>query len=473
MANTLYNSSSLNCVQELLYRALGLKLDPAFVSYSLDATNAILTVTALPQAADGRKGIYTGTVTFPYRKQDLSAIVPKDIVFGESYPMTWDRLKSYLKASYDFLLEDGDFYVQGDSTQTPLMPGATIGVNPNPTNGQIVLVATPQSGRWLAGSTLPLTITASGAGAPGNHIAIVGKAPDGVVGQPYDATYSVSGGAGPYTWSLISGTLPGTLNSSTGEIRNDATTVTGSYSWTVRCTDSTGRFLDFSDSCAILASSSVFMHDTFTGTSGTRLVDHTGEIGGWVNYSGFNITYDPTLMLLDGNHAIYASGSSNESTAVSNVVAPQMDFYAELVVNTGNLPTTAQSATGLTLYEHMDITGQLATFVRGVQVYFRQDFTTIYEPDYAVAVGPTANSSISLASPLPSNHTFTLRVEYRFSQSSIKVYIDGVLVFDISSPDYALSSGPPIKPGVYAFDIDSFGVSGEGLTVHSIELGTL
>lgn len=252
--NTIYNSSSLNCVLELLYRALGVQLDPAFVSYSLDTTNAVLTITALAQAADGRKGIYSGTTKFNYHKLNLASFVPQDIVYGESYPMTWDRLKTYMKASFDFLLEDGEFYVSGDPNQTPLQPGMTIAVPPNPSNGQIQLIATPAAGRWTAGSPLPLTITASGAGAPGNHMVASGSAPDGVFGQAFSYQYQIYGGVGPYKWTLVSGMLPVSLDQASGTISTANVNAQGaSYTYTLRCTDAAGRTADITDTIVIAA----------------------------------------------------------------------------------------------------------------------------------------------------------------------------------------------------------------------------
>lgn len=65
--------------------------------------------------------------------------------------------------------------------------------------------------------------------------------PGGSIGSPYTATLAASGGVVPYTWSILSGTLPAglTLNGSTGVI-SGTPTASGSSSFTVQCTDSTG-----------------------------------------------------------------------------------------------------------------------------------------------------------------------------------------------------------------------------------------
>ena len=64
--------------------------------------------------------------------------------------------------------------------------------------------------------------------------------PDGVVGTPYSAPVSAVGGTPPYSWSLVSGSLPpGLALSSTGTI-SGTPTVAGSFTFTLKVTDSMG-----------------------------------------------------------------------------------------------------------------------------------------------------------------------------------------------------------------------------------------
>jgi hypothetical protein len=64
--------------------------------------------------------------------------------------------------------------------------------------------------------------------------------PDGVVGTPYSTAVSAVGGTPPYSWSLVSGSLPpGLALSSTGTI-SGTPTVAGSFTFTLKVTDSTG-----------------------------------------------------------------------------------------------------------------------------------------------------------------------------------------------------------------------------------------
>ena len=65
--------------------------------------------------------------------------------------------------------------------------------------------------------------------------------PGGEVGVSYSDQLTVTGGTSPFTWSVSTGSLPGgvTLNASTGLLSGTPTTA-GTYSFTVKVTDSSG-----------------------------------------------------------------------------------------------------------------------------------------------------------------------------------------------------------------------------------------
>jgi len=74
----------------------------------------------------------------------------------------------------------------------------------------------------------------SGAGSIG-----ITKDNEGVDGTEYDQTLAATGGNGDYTWSIVSGALPGglTLNTTTGQISGRAYQVGAAQAFTVRVTD--------------------------------------------------------------------------------------------------------------------------------------------------------------------------------------------------------------------------------------------
>lgn len=63
---------------------------------------------------------------------------------------------------------------------------------------------------------------------------------DAKISTPYSFTLSATGGQSPYTWSVISGSLPNglTLNSTTGDISGTPTTLGNDYTFTIKATDS-------------------------------------------------------------------------------------------------------------------------------------------------------------------------------------------------------------------------------------------
>lgn len=65
--------------------------------------------------------------------------------------------------------------------------------------------------------------------------------PSGMIGTAYSQTISLAGGTSPITWSVSSGSLPPglSLNSGTGVVSGTLTAI-GSYSFTIKATDSTG-----------------------------------------------------------------------------------------------------------------------------------------------------------------------------------------------------------------------------------------
>jgi len=93
--------------------------------------------------------------------------------------------------------------------------------------------------------------------------------PTGVIGQPYSATLSATGGTSPYTWSKTSGSLPPglTLNSSTGVIGGTPTEGGNFNNLQFEVTDSA--------SPAGTASS---------GTLGIDVVAGGPAAGGWASY---------------------------------------------------------------------------------------------------------------------------------------------------------------------------------------------
>ncbi len=96
----------------------------------------------------------------------------------------------------------------------------------------------------IAASVQPLVITTT-------------SLPNGTKGQPYSSTVSASGGKTPYSWSVLSGTLPTGLSLSSGGILSGTPTTVGSFTFTLKVVDSSSPQLSDSKSFTITIAASV------------------------------------------------------------------------------------------------------------------------------------------------------------------------------------------------------------------------
>jgi hypothetical protein len=131
-------------------------------------------------------------------------------------------------------------------------------------------------------STLPYTVTTQKVIAVStpvtSTISIVGAVPAGTVGTAYSGSLQASGGTAPYTYSILSGSLPTGLQlSAAGAIAGTPTTQ-GSFSFTAQAQDSTGATTSATFSVAIAAAASTL---TVGGSlpNGTINIPYSQPIG--------------------------------------------------------------------------------------------------------------------------------------------------------------------------------------------------
>jgi len=81
----------------------------------------------------------------------------------------------------------------------------------------------------------------SGGGGGSSPAVTTSSLPGGTVGTAYSATLSATSGTPPYSWSIVSGSLPAGLSLSSGGTISGTPTAAGTSSFTVQVTDSNSR----------------------------------------------------------------------------------------------------------------------------------------------------------------------------------------------------------------------------------------
>lgn len=197
-----------------------------------------------------------------------------------------------------------------------------------------------------------------------------GGSSGGKVGSPYSSTVAVSGGKAPFTFSIVSGSLPaGTmLNSSTGVI-SGTPTASGTFTFTAKVSDANGSTdtvtcsitvigspvdLDcgacgggkatvgvaYSAAFTVTGGSSPFAYSIKSGSlpPGLSLSSSTGKITGTPTTAG---TYTFTAQVKDSH------GNTDTASCTISVVATQIDLRCGSCGASGSATVGAAYSSGL------------------------------------------------------------------------------------------------------------------------------
>ncbi|RDZ28228.1 putative Ig domain-containing protein [Lysobacter silvisoli] len=170
--------------------------------------------------------------------------------------------------------------------------------------------------------------------APATVVIAPASLPGGVVGVAYSQSLSSSGGIAPYTYSIVSGTLPvGIAFSSAGAISGTPVTA-GSYTFVVRSTDDAGYNSTQSYTIVIADAVPVAVNDSATTPSQqavtipvtandsgviTSVAVASAPAHGTATVSGLNVVYTPTGTYFGADSFTYTATGPGGTSAPATV----------------------------------------------------------------------------------------------------------------------------------------------------------
>jgi hypothetical protein len=150
--------------------------------------------------------------------------------------------------------------------------GTITGTASQPGTSDFSLKATGASASATRACTITVSVAALGIASPPNL-------PNAVLGVSYDQKLSTAGGKGPYTWSVIDGTLPQGITMAPDGSLKGAPTTAGTYTFTARLNDS--------DSSSV---AQVFVLTVLPGPAPVVQFSNLPDIIGPAQQPNFNLT---------------------------------------------------------------------------------------------------------------------------------------------------------------------------------------
>ncbi len=176
--------------------------------------------------------------------------------------------------------------------------------------------------------SLSITIIAGPAITTGSPL------PNGEVNKTYSQALAATGGVTPYTWSIISGSLPGGLTLSSAGVIGGMPNASGSSTATIKVTDSAGGSVNKDFSITIVAAPTITTSSTLPNGEVNRPYSQTLALSGgvapytWTVQSG-NLPTGLSLSL-----AGVISGTPTSATSSLSVTVSVVDAYGASATKT-------------------------------------------------------------------------------------------------------------------------------------------
>lgn len=347
-------------------------------------------------------------------------------------------------------------------------------------NGLVLSSTGALTGTPLAGGVFPVTVRvldATGQSAQadllvninsGSFAISTSSVRDGFVNSPYNVTLTTSGGTAPYTFNLLSGTLPPGVSLSSAGVLNGTPTTLGTYNFVVRGSDASGSTAQMPLTIRIQASNLSFSLSGFAnGQVGQAYSSTLAAVNGAAPY-----TFSLESGSLPPGLTLNANGNLSGTPTSSGVFLPSVRVVD---ANNASTVTTIPIFVGST---GLNFTSLTLPTARTNQAYSTtlQAAGGMAPYTFALASGtlPTGLtlSPSGLLSGTPTQTTgtpFTVRVSDGAGATSLVTYY-----FNIGSSAITLSS-PPLAAGQLGLPYSSTFLStgGAGTYSYSLESGSL
>lgn len=135
--------------------------------------------------------------------------------------------------------------------------------------------------------------------------------PAGTVGVSYSATLAANGGTGPYTWSVITGSLPVGLSMSATGVISGTPAAAGTSAFTVQVRDAATPAATATRSLSIVIAAAIVSTSYFAPTAHAPVTILAGDNNGFE-------TSPANAFALDGLLAVDANSGTNNNTSCTN-----------------------------------------------------------------------------------------------------------------------------------------------------------
>jgi Putative Ig domain len=212
-----------------------------------------------------------------------------------------------------------------------------------------------------------------------------GSLPNGVVGTVYSSTLTATGGTTPYSWTVVSGTLPAGLSLSQGGTISGTPTRAGQSSFTVQVTDSSSPVQKATTLSSISVSATpptltITTASLPNGTVGTAYSSTVTATGGTTPYS---------WTLTSGALPAGLSLSKGGTISGTPTSAGQSNFTVQ-VTDASSSTQKASKAFDPTIISKLAITGTIKPNAVNGQAYLSTDVASGGTPAYTWSIAAGA-----------------------------------------------------------------------------------